>query len=138
MPAQPLDGIDIWPLLSGEADNTEREALLYFDCWNLQCARLGNWKLHVARYNSIVWGPTPAGGRLNLPLPKPELYDLESDPSESYDLADANPQIVATIQGRIEALLPTFPDQVRKAWQRTQSLKVEDTPAGALPALKSP
>src|SRR5258707_9009992 len=31
MPAKPLDGIDMWPLLSGQKTAIEREALLYFD-----------------------------------------------------------------------------------------------------------
>jgi arylsulfatase A len=137
LPGEPLDGTDIWPLLSGAAQEINREVLLYFDGWHLQCAKLGQWKLHVARYNSVVWGPAPAGGRLNLPLPKPELYDLESDPTESYDVAEANPEVVAAIQARLRALLPTFPEQVRSAWETTQSLKVENTPSGALPVLKS-
>jgi arylsulfatase A len=41
LPANPLDGIDIWPLLSGKSQQLEREALLFFDNWNLQCARWG-------------------------------------------------------------------------------------------------
>src|SRR5436309_849158 len=49
LPGKPLDGIDIWPLLTGKATQLEREALLYFDNWNLQCARWGKWKLHFAR-----------------------------------------------------------------------------------------
>jgi len=44
--------MEIWPLLTGEKQQLEREALLYFDNNHLQCARLGRYKLHVARYNS--------------------------------------------------------------------------------------
>src|SRR5260370_345332 len=40
--AKPLDGIDIWPLLSGEKKSIEREPLLYFDNWDLQGARWMN------------------------------------------------------------------------------------------------
>src|SRR5438094_1670239 len=80
LPDNPLDGIDIWPLLTGQTESIEREALLYFDDWQLQCARLGRWKLHVARYNSDAYGPSPAGGRMNLPLANPELYDIDDDP----------------------------------------------------------
>jgi len=138
LPQTHLDGIDIWPLLTGGSEDTTREALLYFDCSHLQCARMGAWKLHVARYNTVVYGPVPACGRLNLPLPKPELYNLEADPGERYDLADANPQIVAEILHRIEALLPTFPEHVRTSWNNTMRLKVQDTPVGALPEIKSP
>jgi len=138
LPSKPLDGIDIWPLLTGESNDLSREVLLYFDNWNLQCARMGRWKLHVARYNGVAWAPDPPGGRINLPLYNPELYDLENDPEESYDLAADNPQIVADIRARMEALLPTFPDQVRAAWRDTLSNAVDFNPAGALPSKKVP
>ena len=49
-------------------------AFLYFDGWNIQCARLGSWKLHVARNNTPAWAPAPVGGVLNLPLAAPELF----------------------------------------------------------------
>ena len=62
---------------------------LYFDSWNMQCARMGEWKLHVSRYNDFAFNPDPPGGRINLPLPTPELYNLELDPDESYDVAAA-------------------------------------------------
>ena len=135
LPAQPLDGLDIWPILSGEQSRMERDAFLYFDSWNLQCARLGPWKLHVARYNTFPWSPDPPGGRQNLRLQSPELYNLEQDPDESYNVAAQNPQIVAEIQGRIQQLLPSFPSDVMNAWQTTMGANVVYTPEGALPAL---
>lgn len=138
LPAKPLDGIDIWPQLAGEPMQTEREVFLYFDSWNLQCARLGPWKLHLARYNDYAWSPDPTGGRRNLPLPAPELYNLEHDPDESYNVAVDNPRIVAEIQARIERLLPTFPSQVMDSWQATMGQKVAPTPAGALPVAIQP
>ncbi len=136
LPANPVDGINVWPLLTGAQMTLNREALLYFECWNLQCARLSSWKLHVARPNSVAWGPQPAGGRVNLPLPKPELYHLGADPGERCDVAADNPQMVSLITARIEALLPSFPQQVKDAWNSTMSLKVQDTPIGAMPVLK--
>ena len=95
---------------------------------------MGRWKLHVARYNGIAWTPDPPGWPIILPLYKPELYDLENDPDESYDTAADNPQVVADIRARIEAILPIFPDQVRTAWRDTNSNAVDFAPAGALPA----
>ena len=133
MPKAPLDGIDIWPLLTGARPSMEREALLYFDDWNLQCARWGKWKLHFARYNTMAYNPAPAGGRVNLALRPPELYDLERDPMESYDVAAANPETVREIQARVDRLLATFPEQVKKAWADTQGRETAVSPTGALP-----
>ena len=136
LPTLSLDGIDIWPLLTGQRPSLEREALLYFDGWNLQCARWGKWKLHVARYNSVAYSPAPAGGRVNLPLRSPELYDIENDAEESYDTAGEHPTIVAEIRQRVERLLRTFPAEVTTAWEETQGRLTTETPAGAVPKLR--
>ncbi len=133
LPEKPLDGIDIWPLLTGRRRSLEREALLYFDDWNLQCARWKQWKLHFARYNSFAFSPAPASGRVNLPLDPPELYDIESDPDESYDSAPENPQVVSEILNRVERLLPGFPEEVQKAWAETRARKARRGATGSLP-----
>jgi len=132
-PKNPLDGINIWPLLSGQKQELEREVLLYFDGWNVQCARWRQWKLHFARYNSMAYNPAPPGGRVNLVLPAPELYNLESDPDESYDAAPGNPQVVAHMMSRVEALVSGFPDEVKKAWEATRNRPTAKSPVGALP-----
>jgi len=133
LPKNPLDGIDIWPLLSGQKQELEREVLLYFDNIHVQCARLGRWKLHIARYNSATWSPAPPGGRLNLPLQKPELYDLVDDPDESYDVAPEHPEIVQNIQARIDRLMAGFPDEIRQAYVVTKSRSNSEVRIGALP-----
>lgn len=136
LPGKPLDGIDIWPLLTGKSTQLEREALLYFDDWNLQCARWGKWKLHFARYNTFAYSPAPVGGRLNFALPVPELYDLDADADESYDVAAENPAVVAEIQRRVARLLPTFPEEVQKAWSATHSRETAPGASGSLPHKK--
>jgi arylsulfatase A len=137
-PTTVLDGVDIWPMLSGQQTSVDREVFLYFDGWNLQCARWGKWKLHVARNNTPAWSPIPAVGGMNLPLPAPELYDLEADPCEASDCADDNPDIVAQIKSRIAKVLPTFPAEVQAAWNYTMTLRVGYAPSGALPTLQTP
>ena len=132
LPGRPLDGVDIWPLLNND-EHVEREAFLYFDGFDLQCARLDRWKLHVARYNCRPWGPEPVGGRVNLPLFQPELYDLVEDPEETSDVSEDNPDMVREIQARIDRLLPSFPGRVVGQWQDTIRRKVYYHPAGALP-----
>jgi hypothetical protein len=120
-------------MLSGEKPYVDREAMLFFDCWQLQCVRWGPWKLHLSRYNSYAWTLDPVGGRQNLPLPQPELYNIDADPGESYDCAPENPDVVANLKARVDRLLLTMPDQVRFDWQATQSRRVMGTPTGALP-----
>jgi hypothetical protein len=129
--------MDIWPLMTGTQDSLYHDLVLYFDSWNLQCARMGQWKLHVSRYNTYAWSPDPPGGRLNLPLVNPELYDLQNDPGESYDTADLNQQVVVNMKQRINQLLNGFPPQVQSAWNATLKRKVEGTWPGELPILQS-
>jgi arylsulfatase A len=132
-PGNPLDGNDIWPLLTGARQLADRQAFLYFDGWNLQCARLGPWKLHVARNNTPAWAPAPVGGAINLPLAAPELYNIDVDPGEASDCAADNPAMVAEITHHIAQLLPSFPVDVQNAWRNTMALPVQFTPTGALP-----
>lgn len=137
LPSNPMDGMDIWPILSGQKSSVPRQAFLYFDSWYLQCVRLDQWKLHVSRYNDFPWSPDPTDGRYNLPL-NPELYNLEKDPDESYNVAGQHPDVVAKIQATIQKLLPTFPPQVMNAWNTTMSRAVLSTPDGALPVAAQP
>lgn len=133
MPVKPVDGVDAWGLWTGAAANVEREPLLYFDDVHLQCARWGKWKLHLTRYNRKAYSAAPPEGLRNLLLPEPELYDLETDPDESYDVADLHPDIVKQITAKVEANMKTFPDAIRQDWETTKVRKVSPTPAGALP-----
>jgi len=132
LPDKPLDGIDLWPLITGQQQSIERPPLLYFDNWDLQCARSMNWKLHIARHNTAAYTPAPPGGRHSYLLPRPELYNLANDPDESYDVAAANPQIVADIMAKITAMIPSFPDEVQQAYAGLQNFKANPAmPAGA-------
>jgi arylsulfatase A len=134
LPPKPLDGIDIWPLLAGQKDSIERPPLLYFDNWDLQCARWMNWKLHIARHNTAPYTPAPPSDRHSFLLPKPELYNLATDPDESYDVAGKNPQIVSQIQDKIAEMLKTFPEPVQHAYAEVKARIVDpNMPAGAYP-----
>ncbi len=133
LPANPLDGVDIGQVLTGEAEAVSRPLFLYFSGWNLQCARLGRWKLHMARGNTPAYTPEPKVGLFNLRLINPELYDIDTDPEEAEDTSAQNPEIVADIQKRVAQLLPGLPSQVRAAWQETQSRPVNPNEPGAWP-----
>ena len=136
--AQRLDGVSLWPALRGETSELAREPFLFFEGHNLQCARMGRWKAHFSRYNVRAWNPLPPGGKVNLPLPAPELYDLALDPEESYECAEDHPEVVAQIRARVNALLPTFPNEVQWSWRETLERKVGPVDPGALPVMVQP
>ena len=133
--ANNLDGIDIGPVLSGQVDNIAHDVFLYFDSWDIQCARYGPWKLHISRNNTFPWSPSPAGGAYNLPLPQPELYNVDTDPDESYDTAPLHPDVVADITARVQSKVPTFPPEALNAWNTTMGYPTQSTAIDALPAL---
>src|SRR4051794_9154144 len=134
LPAKPLDGLDIWPLFIGQVESMDRAPLLYFNGWNLQCARWMNWKLHVARYNTAAYVPAPPGGIKNYILPHPELYNLDTDPDESYDVAPTHPEVVQKLETLIADMMRTFPQPVQQAYAESKDRKVDPaTPTGAWP-----
>lgn len=137
-PDLPLDGVDLWPAFTGERASIDRDVLLYFDHWDIQCARWGPWKLHISRTNVPAWTEEPREGRVNLPLPRPELYNLDRDPSECYECGRDYPDVVADMQARVAALLPGFPGEVQNAWRDTVNAQTRWTPVGASPALNQP
>jgi arylsulfatase A len=131
----PWDGVNIWPVMTGQQEAVPRGATLYFNSANLQCARLGRWKLHLSRYNTYPWTPLPPEGMINLPLVNPELYDVLNDPGESYECSAKNPQVVAEIRRAVYQMLGTFPQEVQNAWNNTFAQKAQAVPAGELPVL---
>jgi hypothetical protein len=124
--------------LSGRVDIIDHDVFLYFDSWDVQCARSGPWKLHISRNNTFPWNPAPAGGGCNLLLPQPELYNVDTDPDESYDTAPLHPDVVAYITASVQNKLPTFPSDVMNAWNTTAGYPIQSTPVDALPALATP
>jgi arylsulfatase A len=137
LPANPLDGVGIRGLLTGEQASVTRDAFLYFNDVYLQAARVGSWKLHLSRFNVPAFCPAPAEGRLNLPLPWPELYDVVADVDEAHDRMNRNGGTVADIRNRVERMLQTFPADIQDAWARTLAMRVQGTPAGCLPIRQS-
>ena len=87
-----IDGIDLWPLLSGQAGAKGRETFFYYDTDSLQAVRSGKWKLVVVEREAKT---------LNR-LDPPKLYDLEKDIGETTDVAAQNPDAVKTLMGHIK------------------------------------
>lgn len=87
-----IDGNDIMPLLTGES-SSPTEYFYYFRGARLEAVRDDTWKLRQPRKDS-----------------EPELYHLNRDPAEQYDVADAHADVVSRLQERMRA----FAGQVRQ------------------------
>jgi len=89
-----MDGVDLSPVLRNKASSDRKE----FHYWTRarHCAvRSGKWKLHFQYQEPVQYWKV-------VELEKPELYNLETDISEKYDVADRYPDIVAQLTAMAE------------------------------------
>jgi len=92
-----IDGMDLSDLILGVSSKSKREEFFYYLHNTLQAARVGDWKLHVVKP-----GPPSATDGQSKDIAVTELYNLKDDPSESRNVYDLHPNIVADILQRIE------------------------------------
>jgi arylsulfatase len=103
LPKRQIDGLNVWPQLSGEKEaKTPHEA--YFSWYannQLQAVTSGDgrWKLILPHTYRTLAGQS--GGKDGIPakydtrtIEQPELYELISDVSESTNVADRHPEVV--------------------------------------------
>ncbi len=84
-----IDGANIWPQLSGEANaKPAHETFYYYRGLQLEAVRHGNWKLQIAQGQSTA----------------PQLYNLRDDIGEEKDVAKENPAVVTQIQAFVDAM----------------------------------
>ena len=92
----PLDGKDFSPLLHG---TSARDTIREQQCWiwhDCDVIRTKQWKM-IRRPHTY------------------ELYDLQTDPSETTDVADAHPDLVRQMASRLDAWaasIPVYPSHV--------------------------
>ena len=93
-----FDGESLLPLLNGGSLNRSVDApFYYYNCENLQAVRMGEWKLHLPREEKQIpfWDRNKQVSQFEQPL----LYNLQTDPEESQNVADSNPEVVSEILG---------------------------------------
>ena len=88
-----LDGVDILPILRGEGTVPERD-LIFSNRRKVHAVRSGPWKLHL-RERPLDKKGRP---RRQRELDPPQLYRLDTDPSESADLAAEHPEEVERLR----------------------------------------
>lgn len=87
-----IDGVNIWPILSGKEKSNVRDVFFYYQMDQLQAVRSGNWKLFVGMESKKRnWGKSE--GRKEL-----ALYNLAEDIHEDKNVAADNPKVVKILQ----------------------------------------
>jgi arylsulfatase A-like enzyme len=114
---RPIDGRNVWPLMSGERGATAPHEVLYF-YWGaeLHAVRSGNWKLHLPHpYQSLeVAGNDGVPGKYVRKEIELSLFDLEKDPAESANVSAANPEIVKRLMEYVERAREDLGDSLIK------------------------
>jgi arylsulfatase len=87
----PMEGTSLVPAMEG--NDLERDAI-YWEHEGNRAVRMGKWKLisKASKKNSYLWDKTA-----ELELKDWELFDMEKDRTEMYDIAATNPEMVKTM-----------------------------------------
>jgi len=105
-----LDSVDLSPALLG-AGKSPRTTLAYWTRAELCAYREGPWKLHVKERHPVEYWRTEK-------TTAPELYHVETDIAEAYNVADRYPEIVERLIKAMRAHkddIDPVPDQLAMA-----------------------
>ena len=101
---------------------------------DLHCARKGKWKLRFAQLTGEIYINDYTAGHESFWLLHPELYNLDPDPGESYDVASLHPDVVQQIIGDVSAQMKSMPSGVQDAFTQLQkNVASPRTRVGAAP-----
>jgi arylsulfatase A-like enzyme len=95
-----IDGMDIFPLVSGKTKQSPRAAYFFYCYTHLHGVRDDRWKLVLPRPAQPGWMSWWA--RMIEEVSEVQLYDLKNDISEATNVADKHPEIVKRLMKSIE------------------------------------
>ncbi len=102
LPPHPIDGKDIWSLLTGQTATSPQEAYYFwYRTSELHAVRSGRWKLQFPHTYRTMRGQAPGKdgipGKYEMASIGLELFDLENDIGESRNVAAEYPDVVARL-----------------------------------------
>jgi arylsulfatase A-like enzyme len=89
-----LDSYDLSEVLMRGGESPRQEIFFWTNA-QLHAVRMGPWKLHIKAREPINYGKETE-------LASPELYHLERDISEKFNVADKHPEVVKSLLQKIE------------------------------------
>ncbi len=98
----PLDGLDVWPVLTQGAKSPHDAILLAGTAPSRMAIRMGDWKLLLNPSEQIDEDNATGG---DMAAGKAELYNLADDIGESKNLAATRPEKVKELRTRLDAFL---------------------------------
>ncbi|MBS1790407.1 MAG: sulfatase [Acidobacteria bacterium] len=111
-----IDGLDIWPILSGKKVKSPHDALYFYWGKELQAVRAGKWKLHLPHTYRFIETPGADGkpGKDTYPKIELSLFNLETDIGETKNLADKYPEVVKQLMVFVERAREDLGDSLTK------------------------
>jgi arylsulfatase len=125
LPATKLDGQDVSELLTNfrhPAAAPNEAPFCYYRSGNLDAVRVGNWKLHVPHSYRFVKQVADDGERGSYAYESTglELYDLQGDAAEKYNVAEKFPEKTAKMKALIERLQAEMDAEIRSPFYPAQ------------------
>jgi arylsulfatase A-like enzyme len=117
LPANPIDGLDVWDLVSGVAEAKNPHGYYPFSTQSRFEGVIsgdGRWKLHIPHsYQTLLYaGNDGKPGKYETKEIELSLFDMENDPNETRNVIAEHPDVAARLQGYAEQHRREFyPDQ---------------------------
>ncbi len=118
LPDHPIDGRNIWPLLTGESQTSPQTAYFFWYKQNeLHAVRSGRWKLYFPHQFRTMIGQEPGvdgiPGLYTSQTAGLELYDLVADTGEIQDISSVHPDVVSQLSALADSMRNVLGDQLR-------------------------
>ena len=100
-----MDGYDLSPVLTKKTASPRKD-FYYWAFAELHAYRNQKYKIHVKQREVINYGGS------TIVLERPQLYDLNADISEKYNIAETFPDVVSDLMGNLELHLKDVQDRI--------------------------
>jgi arylsulfatase A-like enzyme len=120
LPKHPIDGRDIWPLLTNPrgARSPHEAYFFYYHTGELHAVRSGRWKLMLPHTSRSMQGQKPGKdgtpGKYRQEKIALSLFDLEADIGETKNLAEQHPAVVKELLAHVEKARGDLGDSLTK------------------------